>query len=94
MITAHVERAKQTPHRHAVRDDNEIPEVSLDYVYVGLGSDEEQLVMPILVARDRKTGWHMAGVVPSKGKCAHAMRRMGGMIDQLGYRKYILKSDQ
>ena len=87
-------KSKSNPHRQTLRDINEVPEVSLDYMYMGSGSDEEQLGMPILVARDRKTGWYMAGVVPNKGKCAHAVRRIEGMIDQLGYRKYILKPDQ
>ena len=77
-------KSKTNPHRQTVRDNNEVPEVSLDYMCMGSGSDEEQLGMPILVARDRRTGWYMAGVVPSKGKCAHAVRRMEGMIDQLG----------
>ena len=36
----------------------------------------------------------MPGVVPSKGRCSHAVRRMEGMLDQLGHMKYILKSDQ
>ena len=69
-------KSKSNPHRQTLRDINEVPEVSLDYMYMGSVSDEEQLGMPILVARDRKTGWCMAGVVPHKGKCAHAVRRI------------------
>ena len=42
-----------------------------------LGGDESvtrhRQGMPILVARDNKTGWFMSEVVPSKGKCAHAV---------------------
>ena len=53
-------------------------------MYMESGSQEEQLGMPIVVARDRKTGWRMAGVVPNKGKCSHAVRRMEGMLYQLG----------
>ena len=63
-------------------------------MYMESGRNEEQLGMPLLVARDRKTGWYMAGVVPSKGRCAHTVSRMEGMLDQLGNKKYILKSDQ
>ena len=76
-------KSKSNPHRHTTRDTNEVPEVSLGYMCMGAGGDEEQLGMPIIVARYRKTGWHMAGVVPSKGKCAHAVHRMEGMLDQL-----------
>ena len=75
-------KSKSEPHHRAVRDATEIPDVSLDYMFMGSGNSEEQLGMPILVARDRKTGWCMAGVVPSKeGKCPHAVRRIEGMID-------------
>ena len=50
--------------------------------------------MPILVARDNKTGWYMSEVVPKKGKCAHAVSCMERVLDQLGYKKYLLKTDQ
>ena len=60
--------SKSDPHHKSARDINEVPEVSLDYMYMESGSHEEQLGMPTLVVRDRKTGWYMAGVVPTKGE--------------------------
>ena len=48
-------KSKSDPHRQIVRDSNEIPELSLDYMYMDSGNNEEQRGMPILVARDRKT---------------------------------------
>ena len=72
----------------------EVPEIHLDYMYMTSANTKEQLGMPILVAKDRKSGWTMAVVVPNKGKCAHAVRRIEGMLDVLGYKKYVMKSDQ
>ena len=50
--------------------------------------------MPILVCRDNKTGWYLACVVPNKGRCVHAAIQVCNVLDQLGYKKYILKTDQ
>ena len=50
--------------------------------------------MPILVCRDNKTGWYMSRVVPRKGKCAHAFQQVNNMLDKLGHKKYIIKTDQ
>ena len=50
--------------------------------------------MPILVGREEKSGWYMAAVVPSKGRCAHAVKKVEEMMDSLGYTKVIMKTDQ
>ena len=50
--------------------------------------------MPILVGKEEKSGWFMAAVVPSKGKCAHAARKVGDMLDSMGYNRLVMKSDQ
>ena len=73
-------KSKSNPHRLTMRNNNEIPEVSLNHMYMESRSSDEQLGMPILVATDRKTGWRMAGVVPNEGKCAHDVRRMEGQV--------------
>merc|ERR1711973_507294 len=36
----------------------------------------------------------MAAVVPSKGKCACAVKKVEEMMDSLGYTKFVLKTDQ
>ena len=63
-------------------------------MYMTTGKREEQMGMPILVGREEQSGWYMAAVVPSKGKCAHAVQKVEDMIDSLGYTKVIVKTDQ
>ena len=58
------------------------------------GEQEGSKGMPILVCRDNKTGWYQASVVPKKGRCPHAVQQVENMLNQLGYKKYILKTDQ
>ena len=50
-------KGKSNPHPREVNKDREVPEVSLDYMYMQSGRDVEQLGMPILVAKDRKSIW-------------------------------------
>ena len=50
--------------------------------------------MPILVAKDRKTKVVRARVVPQKGVQAYAVKVLGGIVDSLGYKRVLLKSDQ
>ena len=62
-------------------------------MYMTTGKQEEQMGMPILVGREEKSGWYMAAVVPSKGRCAHAVRKVEEMMDSLGYTKVVMKTD-
>ena len=50
--------------------------------------------MANLVARDRESGWFMASVVPRKWVCQHSVFRMEIMLDLLGYKRIIMKTDQ
>ena len=50
--------------------------------------------IPILVGKEEKSGWYMAAVVPSKGRCTHAVRKIEEMMDSLGYTKVVMKTDQ
>ena len=50
--------------------------------------------MPILVGKEEQSGWYMAAVVPSKGKCTHAVQKVEEMMDSLGYTKLVMKTDQ
>ena len=54
-------KSKSNPHKREVDKDREVPQVSLDYMFMQSGRNEEQLGMPILVAKDRMSGWTMAG---------------------------------
>ena len=50
--------------------------------------------MPILTAIDDSTVWMGAWVVPEKGEHLYAVKMLVTFIDELGYKKIILKSDQ
>ena len=62
-------KSKIDPRLKRSRDERAIPKISLDYMYMTTGKQEEQMGMPILVGREEKSGWYMAAVVPSKGRC-------------------------
>ncbi len=49
--------------------------------------------MQIIVAKDNKTKMIMARVVPSKGVDSYAAETVKKMVERLGYRKIIMKSD-
>eukprot|EP00973_Karenia_brevis_P047849 6640967-Karenia_brevis.AAC.1 len=59
-----------------------------------MGPEGEETI-PILVARDQKSGATMAMWVPSKGTSSSwVTRRICTWIDGLGYGRVILRSDQ
>ena len=53
----------------------------------------EEKGMPIIATKDSKTKMIMAKVVASKGVENYAVEVVKKMIEQLGYRKVILRSD-
>ena len=59
-------KSKIDPHLKGNKEERTIPKISLDYMYMTTGKQEEQMGMPILVGREEKSGWYMAAVVPSK----------------------------
>ena len=50
--------------------------------------------MPILVAVDEATEWMGAWVVPEKGEHWYAIKILVTFVEELGYEKIVLKSDQ
>jgi hypothetical protein len=74
-----------------------VPTIAIDYLFLGgKGEKEGEGVeggMPTLTARDDKTGMILSAVVPEKGRCAYAIRKLTDWIEQLGYKKIIIKSD-
>ena len=54
---------------------------------------EKEKGTPIIVTKDSKTKMTMANVVPNKGVENYAVEVVKKMIEQLGYRKVILRSD-
>ena len=49
--------------------------------------------MPIVVAKDSKTKMIMARVAPSKGVDGFAVENVKKMVERLGHKKIIMKSD-
>ena len=63
-------------------------------MFMESGSSETELGMPVLVIKDRKSGFKASFVVPRKGRSSHAAKRVSKVLDVLGYRRLVLKSDQ
>ena len=49
-------KSKIDPHIKKDKGDRTIPKVSLDYMYMTTGKQDEQMGMPILVGREEKSG--------------------------------------
>ena len=87
-------RAESYGHVKKVKDEGAAPSVGVNYVYMHSEQEkEEEKGMPIIVTKDSKTKMIMAKVVPSKGVENYAVEVAKKMIEQLGYRKVILRSD-
>ena len=66
-----------------------IPTLGIDYFY--FGKDEEGL--PHLQVRDGHSGMSWASPVPAKGNDPFAVNFMLGVLDEVGYKRLVLKSD-
>ena len=90
----HCVRGKARAKYHkGVKDEKHVPVVSMDYMFMESQTTEDK-GMPIMVVKDRDSGWLSARVVPKKGKHVYTMKEMSRLIDWLGYRRIILKTDQ
>ena len=70
-------KARASPHRQRREGiPDEVAVVAIDYMYMKSSEKEEGIGMPILVMRDRTTGWIAANVVPRKGKDPYAVKRL------------------
>ena len=66
-----------------------IPTLGIDYYYLG----EKEEGLPHLQVRDSHTGMSWASPVPAKGNETFAVNFMLGVLDEVGYKRLILKSD-
>ena len=93
------------PHKRIEKGNATIPIVSIDYWIPGESKDERndrkngksdtlQRGMPILVLKERQRGYIVAEVVPKKGEDPYAIKRVTQIIEELGLKKFIFKSDQ
>ena len=88
-------KSKSTPHRKRQEGgEEEVPVISVDYMFMESEDRTAEKGMPILVSRDRKSKWINAAVVTQKGNCAYAIKRLSEDLGSLGYNRIILKSDQ
>ena len=91
-------KAKGLPHRkigEEMKSEETVPVVSFDYMFMDDDQKEhEEKGMPILVAKDRKKKVVRARVVPQKGKHWYSIKIASGIVDSLGYKRVVLKSDQ
>ncbi len=87
-------RAESYGHAGRVQDVGEVPTIGLDYMHTHIEQvKEEEKGMPVVVAKDNKTKMIMEWVVPSKGVESYAVETVKKMVERLGYRKIIRKSD-
>ena len=70
---------------------SELPEVAVDYMY--LGDDTSSEVLSNIVGKDRRTGCFCGSTVENKGRNQYAMTYMVGWIRSLGYKRIVLRSD-
>ena len=82
------------PHHRVVRDVDAVPEIHVDYCFMGKKQEKAQ---PILVVRDRDTKMTLSFLVREKGAVdMHVVKRILAFLKELGYDgvKIIVKSDQ
>ena len=79
-------KSKAVGHRARKSSEEEIPVVSMDYMFMESGSSETELGMPVLVIKGRKSGFKASFVVPRKGRSSHAAKRVSKVLDVLGCR--------
>lgn len=85
-------RSKNDPHKRNQTRESEVPIISIDYSFL---TDEESLQsMPTLNMIDRHTNYFHCEIVPRKGADQHAATTLKNFIENTGYTKIILKSDQ
>ena len=91
-------KAKGLPHRRhdqRAKADDEVAVVSFDYAFMHDDQVEgEERGMPILVAKDRRKRVIRARVVPQKGSHWYGIKVGSGIVDSLGYKRVVVKSDQ
>ena len=64
-------KGEGNPHLLQVGNPSELPEVAVDYMY--LGDDTSSEVLPNIVGKDRRTGCFCGSTVESKGRNQYAM---------------------
>ena len=87
-------KGEANPHHQAERDDGAIPEVHMDYCFLG---GKEETAQPVLVARDRDCKPLLSFLVKQKGAAyEYVVKRAIAFLKELGHvnNKIIIKTDQ
>ena len=87
------ERGKEEKCPRKVRDENGIPEVHLDYMF--MGDEQEERTLALLVARERDSKATLATVVPRTGIDGWIPRLLMAWLRKIGleFHDIIVKSD-
>ena len=81
-----------SPHKAAPeRPETAQPVVHMDYCFV---NSKEAESVPILVAKDQKTGMLGAFALEHKGVTEYGSKALAGFLEQLGHRRCVLMSDR
>ena len=87
-------RAESYGHVKKVQNEGDVPTIGIDYMYMHSEQEqEEEKGMPIIAAKDNRTKMIMARFVRSKGLDIYAVETVKKMVERLGYKKVIMKSD-
>ena len=88
-------KAKNPAHKKNVRVERKLPVVSMDYMFMSKKPDNDQLMYPILVMKDRKSGGIWTIPTDRKGKSGlNVVPRVIEVLNGLGYHRIVLKTDQ
>ena len=85
-------KSKNDPHKRNKTRESEVPVISIDYSFLTDKEDLQQ--MPTLNMIDRHTNYFHCEIVPRKGADQHAATTLRTFLENTGYTKVVLKSDQ
>ena len=84
-------RGLSEQHKKQVEEDKGIPTLSMDYLFFSEKGEEKGL--PHLQVKDERSGMMWCSPVPAKGPDSFAVNFLVGCINEAGYHRMILKSD-
>ena len=85
--------------RREPEEDNAIPSVHIDYMYMksqrtdDQEEEDDQESMPILVMSDQKIEMTFSSLVPKKGVHAYAIMRVCNDLSYLGHERIVIRPD-
>ena len=86
-------RGRSFQHHLLNNTDELVPAISIDYGFFG-GQEVTSAECPVIVAKDRKSKRIWSHPVPAKGVHPYAVKCLLEVLNQSGYKKVILTSDQ